>query len=76
MSQRILHSRNITISNSPGFVRRDDPSYTSLPPDSRKPPAPVDPSSELSFFEFSFIDLVILPEHPVSKWFYISSAQV
>ncbi|PFH49817.1 hypothetical protein AMATHDRAFT_146758 [Amanita thiersii Skay4041] len=36
--------RNITISNSPGFVRRDDPSYTSLPPDSRKPPAPIDPS--------------------------------
>lgn len=27
-------------------------------------------------FEFSFIDLVILPQHPVSKWFYISSAQV
>jgi inorganic pyrophosphatase len=36
--------RNITISNSPGFVRRDDPAYTSLPPDSRKPPAPIDPS--------------------------------
>lgn len=51
-----LSIRNITISNSPGFVRRDDPSYTSLPPDSRKPPAPVDPS--------------------ISKWFYISSAQV
>ncbi|RDB28962.1 Inorganic pyrophosphatase [Hypsizygus marmoreus] len=51
-----LSIRNITIQNSPGFVRRDDPAYTSIPADSRKPPAPVDPS--------------------VSKWFYISSAQV
>jgi len=48
--------RNITVQNSPGFVRRDDLSYTSLPTDSRKAPAPVDPS--------------------ISKWFYISSAQV
>ncbi|KAI5897995.1 inorganic pyrophosphatase [Schizophyllum commune H4-8] len=48
--------KNITISNSPGFISRDDPEYTSLPSDSRKPPAPIDPS--------------------VSKWFYISSAQV
>jgi len=47
---------NVTLENSAAFVRRDDPSYTSLPPDSRKPPAPVDPS--------------------ISKWFYISSAQV
>ncbi|KAF8921997.1 inorganic diphosphatase [Mucidula mucida] len=51
-----LSIRNITIQNSPGFIRRDDPAYTSLPPDSRKAPAPIDPS--------------------VSKWFYISSAQV
>ncbi|KAF9469849.1 inorganic pyrophosphatase [Collybia nuda] len=51
-----LSIRNITIQNSPGFVRRDDLSYTSVPADSRKPPAPIDPS--------------------VSKWFYISSAQV
>ncbi|KAG7099639.1 Inorganic pyrophosphatase [Marasmius oreades] len=51
-----ISTRNITISNSPGFVRRDDPSYTNIPPDSRKAPAPIDPS--------------------VSKWFYISSAQV
>jgi inorganic pyrophosphatase len=47
---------NITIANSPGFVRRDDPKYTSIPSASSKPPAPIDPS--------------------VSKWFYISSAQV
>lgn len=51
-----LSTSNITISNSPGFVRRDDTLYTGLPLDSRKPPAPIDPS--------------------VSKWFYISSAQV
>lgn len=43
-------SRNITQPNSPGFIRRDDPTYTSLPPDSRKPPAPIDPSGELSLY--------------------------
>ncbi|KAG5650742.1 hypothetical protein H0H81_011186 [Sphagnurus paluster] len=48
--------RNITIQNSPGFVQRNDPVYTGIPTDSRKPPAPIDPS--------------------ISKWFYISSAQV
>ncbi|TDL28054.1 inorganic diphosphatase [Rickenella mellea] len=47
---------NITAENSPGFVRRNDPVYTSIPSDSREPPAPIDPS--------------------ISKWFYISSAQV
>ncbi|KAH6917009.1 inorganic pyrophosphatase [Coprinopsis sp. MPI-PUGE-AT-0042] len=51
-----LSIRNITIQNSPGFVRRDDHSYTSLPADSRRTPGPIDPS--------------------ISKWFYISSAQV
>ncbi|KAI0278167.1 inorganic pyrophosphatase [Russula aff. rugulosa BPL654] len=48
--------RNITVENSPGQVRTNDPAYTSIPPDSRKPAAPVDPA--------------------ISKWFYISSAQV
>lgn len=38
-------SRNLTVENSPGYVRTNDPSYTSLPHDSRKPPAPVDPAS-------------------------------
>ncbi|KAI0308122.1 inorganic pyrophosphatase [Multifurca ochricompacta] len=51
-----LSIRTVTVENSPGYVRKDDPSYTNLPPDSRKPPAPVDPA--------------------ISKWFYISSAQV
>jgi len=51
-----LSIRNVTIQNSPGYIRRDDPSYTNLPPDSRKAPAAID--------------------HSVSKWFYISSAQV
>ncbi|KAJ7040463.1 inorganic pyrophosphatase [Mycena alexandri] len=35
---------NITIKNSPGFIQRDHRMYTELPPDSRKPPAPIDPS--------------------------------
>jgi len=48
--------KNVTNPNSPGYTRLDDPEYTNLPRDSRKPPAPIDPS--------------------VSKWFYISSAQV
>ncbi|KAE9397107.1 inorganic pyrophosphatase [Gymnopus androsaceus JB14] len=52
----ICNSDNITIANSPEFVRRDDPKYTSVPPASVKVPALIDPS--------------------VSKWFYISSAQV
>jgi len=43
-----LYSRNITIKNSPGFIRRDEPAYTSIPPDSRKPPAPIDPSGKPS----------------------------
>ncbi|EJU02660.1 inorganic diphosphatase [Dacryopinax primogenitus] len=51
-----LSITNTTIENSPGFVRRNDPAYTSVPADSRKPPAPIDPS--------------------ISKWFYISSAQI
>lgn len=42
-----FNSRNITIQNSPGFVKRDDPIYNSIPADSRVPPAPVDPSGEL-----------------------------
>ncbi|KAH9044574.1 inorganic pyrophosphatase [Lactarius pseudohatsudake] len=51
-----LSIRNITVDGSPGHVRLNDPSYTSLPLDSRKPSAPIDPA--------------------ISKWFYISSAQV
>ncbi|KAF7307042.1 Gamma-tubulin RING complex protein [Mycena indigotica] len=39
-----LSSDNITIKNSPGFLQRDQHKYTSLPADSRKPPAPIDPS--------------------------------
>ncbi|KAI0001713.1 inorganic diphosphatase [Russula vinacea] len=49
--------RNVTNENTPGFVRSNDPSYTSLPLDSRKRRLPS-----------------ILPV--LSKWFYISSAQV
>ncbi|KAK7064111.1 gamma-tubulin RING complex protein [Favolaschia claudopus] len=39
-----LSINNITIMNSPGFIPRDHPMYTNIPPDSRKPPAPIDPS--------------------------------
>jgi len=39
-----LAIHNITIKNSPGFIQRDHRLYTDLPPDSRKPPAPIDPS--------------------------------
>ncbi|KAH8835557.1 inorganic pyrophosphatase [Flagelloscypha sp. PMI_526] len=51
-----ISTRNITIQNSPEFVRMDDSEYTRLPSDTNDTPAPIDPS--------------------VSKWFYISSAQV
>ncbi|CAE6447361.1 unnamed protein product [Rhizoctonia solani] len=39
-----LSIANVTVPNSPGYVDRSNPVYTSLPPDSRKPPAPIDPS--------------------------------
>jgi len=45
-----LSIRNITQPNSPGFIRRDDPAYTSLPLDSRKPPAAIDPSVSKWFY--------------------------
>ena len=40
------YSLNVTNQNSVGFVRRDDPVYTNLPPDSRKAPAPIDHSGK------------------------------
>ena len=40
-------SLNITIQNSPGFVRRDDGIYNSIPPPSGKPPGPIEPSGEI-----------------------------
>ncbi|CAE6512342.1 unnamed protein product [Rhizoctonia solani] len=39
-----LSIANVTVPNSPGYVDRSNPIYTSIPPDSRKPPAPIDPS--------------------------------
>ncbi|OBZ79771.1 Inorganic pyrophosphatase [Grifola frondosa] len=42
--------RNISVQNSPGYVSKNDPAYTSLPPDSRKAPAPVDPSISKWFY--------------------------
>ena len=42
-----LSIRNTTIPNSPGYTKTDE----GVPPDSRKPPAPVDPSSKSYFLE-------------------------
>ncbi|CEL54255.1 inorganic pyrophosphatase [Rhizoctonia solani AG-1 IB] len=39
-----LSIANVTVSNSAGYVQRSHELYSSLPPDSRKPPAPIDPS--------------------------------
>lgn len=71
-------SRNVSVQNSPGYTRKDDPAYTSLPADSRKPPGPVDPSSAyISRFTLEApSDLTQNLRYPVSKWFYIASAQV
>lgn len=42
-----MHSRNITVENTAGFLRRSDPEYTNLPAEPEKPlpPAPIDASS-------------------------------
>lgn len=70
----IRGSANITIENSPGFIRRDDPAYTSLPGPSGRAPAPIDPAGKLR----PHVSLSEKLNEPaaVSKWFYISSAQV
>lgn len=39
-------SANTTVKGSKGLVSTSDPAYTSLPSDSTKPAAPIDPSSE------------------------------
>ncbi|KAM5536070.1 hypothetical protein V8D89_010328 [Ganoderma adspersum] len=45
-----LSIRNVTVNQSPGFTSKSDPAYASLPLDSRKPPAPVDPSISKWFY--------------------------
>lgn len=45
-----LAIHNTTVKNSKGAVSTSDPAYTSIPADSRKPPAPIDPSISKSFF--------------------------
>lgn len=37
-------SANVTIGNSGGLVQRNDPAYINIPLDSRRPPAPIEPS--------------------------------
>ncbi|KZT30886.1 pyrophosphatase-domain-containing protein [Neolentinus lepideus HHB14362 ss-1] len=44
------YSRNATIPNSSGYTKKDDPAYASLPADTRKPPAPIDPSISKWFY--------------------------
>jgi inorganic pyrophosphatase len=41
-----IETRNVTLKDSFGFTRMDDPVYTEIPPASPKPPAPVDSSSK------------------------------
>ena len=53
LTDLLFYSRNVSVPNSPGYTRKDDPAYTSLPPDSRKPPAQIDPSSTCPFRPFS-----------------------
>lgn len=41
---------NLTVDSSPAQVSTSDPVYHQLPPDSRKPPAPIDPSISKWFY--------------------------
>jgi len=50
-----LSIRNVTIPQSLGFVSMDDPAYQSLPQDSRKPPAPIEPSVSKWFYISSVV---------------------
>ena len=56
----VTFSHNITVQQSPGFLRRDDPRYTGLPLDSRKPPAPIDPSGECTHTISALIFILII----------------
>lgn len=69
-----LSIKNLTVQNSPGYVSQNDAAYASVPPDSRKPPAPIDPSSESS--ALARLRVADGLSCAVSKWFYISSYQV
>jgi hypothetical protein len=70
-----VETRNITLQDSFGLTRTDDPSYTSIPPACPKPPAYVDPSSE-SFGSSVVCDPSTNHRMVVNKIFFISSAQV
>ncbi|KAH8120085.1 inorganic pyrophosphatase [Phellopilus nigrolimitatus] len=45
-----LSIANITQEKTPGLIRMNDPSYTSLPAESRAPAAPIDPSINKWFY--------------------------
>jgi hypothetical protein len=64
--------RNVTLHDSVGYTRRDDPVYMGIPPASPKPPAPVDSSSKPTHCR----RCSSIHRDAVSKWFHISAAQV
>ena len=53
----LRRSRNVTIQNSPGISSRNDPVYATIPPDSRKPPAAIDPSGTPTLHS-GFVDVI------------------
>jgi len=48
--QHKISIANTTLEGTPGYTKTTDQLYTSIPADSRKPPAPIDPSISKSFF--------------------------
>jgi len=45
-----LSIKNLTLNETPGQVHRNDSQYAAIPPDSRKPPAPIEPSVSKWFY--------------------------
>jgi inorganic pyrophosphatase len=68
----LIRSSNTTVKGSKGLVSTSDAVYTSLPADSRKPAAPIDPSSELQ--SGALWCAWLGADWAVSKSFFISSA--
>lgn len=69
-----LSITNITVENSVGLISPNDPAYVNLPRATRDAPKPIEPASTC----FIVPSHVPLHSHSslVSKWFFISSAQV
>jgi len=45
-NNKLINSANLTVKGSKGLISTSDQAYTGLPADSRKPAAPIDPSSK------------------------------